>query len=54
MAQGAQLCCGPPCEDEARRRVSARWLRRSHALTEVAAFAVVLAILGFAVALRWA
>jgi hypothetical protein len=53
MAQGAQLCCSPACEKEARRRSGVRWFRSRQVMDEAVAFIVVLALLGWAIVLRW-
>jgi hypothetical protein len=53
MALGAQLCCGPECYEEQKRRARADRLRIWQVRSEAAAFVVVLGILGFLVALRW-
>jgi hypothetical protein len=53
MALGAQLCCGPECAAEQRRRLSRRHVKASQIKTEVAAYAAVALLIAIALAVKW-
>lgn len=54
MARGAQLCCSPACEQEARRLSGAKRLRSSQIRTEAAAYGAVVVLLLIVLAVKWA
>jgi hypothetical protein len=54
MARGAQLCCSPACEQEARRRSGVRLVRSSQIWTEAAAYGAVAVLLLIVLAVKWA